>query len=134
MSRLRDHPMGAILSDNTIRLVRLPGLALRAARVGFIAFGYSLVFGASALAGRLSRRRRPGTGLSDGDRWVRMLTRLGPSYIKIGQLLSTRRDLLPDSMTGPLAGLTDAAPPPSRRRVESAVQSAFAGRPWPFCR
>ena len=123
--------MGAILSDITIRLVRLPGLALRAARVGFIAFGYGLVFGSSALAGRLGRHR-PGAGLGDGDRWVRMLTRLGPSYIKIGQLLSTRRDLLPDSVTGPLARLTDAAPPPSRRRVERAVRSAFRGRPWPF--
>jgi ubiquinone biosynthesis protein len=130
--RPRDHPMGAILSDNTIRPVQLPGLALRAARVGFIAFGYGLTFGVSALGARLSRRRRPGTGLANGDRWVRMLTRLGPSYIKIGQLLSTRRDLLPDSMTGPLARLTDAAPPPSRRRVESAVRDAFRDRPWPF--
>jgi ubiquinone biosynthesis protein len=123
--------MGAILSDMTIRLVRLPGLALRAARVGFITFGYGLVFGTTALAGRLGRRRS-GAGLRNGDRWVSMLTPLGPSYIKIGQLLSTRRDLLPDSVTGPLAKLTDAAPPPSRRRVEQAVRSAFQGRPWPF--
>ncbi|HZB29394.1 MAG TPA: AarF/UbiB family protein [Streptosporangiaceae bacterium] len=120
----------------TGRTLRPAGLALRAARVGCTVFGYGLLFGASA-AGRLLGRGRGGRGtrgggLSDGEKWVKMLTRLGPSYIKIGQLVSTRRDMLPPAVTGPLGRLTDSAPPPSRRRVQRAVRSAYAGSHWPF--
>lgn len=112
-------------------LVRLPGLVLRCGRVGAVVFCYVLVIGGSVLGARL-RRSKTGRGLRDGERWVRMLIRLGPSYIKIGQLLSTRRDLLPEEVTIPLARLTDAAPPPSRRRIERAVRQAYRDRPWPF--
>ncbi|WP_367138227.1 ABC1 kinase family protein [Saccharothrix sp. HUAS TT1] len=115
----------------TGRLVRLPGLALRCAWVGAIVLTYGLIIAGSAVGARF-RRSRDGRGLRDGDRWVRMLTRLGPSYIKIGQLLSTRRDLLPDEVTTPLARLTDGATPPSRRRIERAVRDAYRDRPWPF--
>ncbi|HEY0447736.1 ABC1 kinase family protein [Actinophytocola sp.] len=115
----------------TGRLVRLPGLALRAGRVGAIVFWYGMVIGVSVVRARL-RGERDGRGLRDGDRWVRMLTHLGPSYIKIGQLLSTRRDLLPDDVTTPLARLTDASSPPRLRRIERATRRAYAGRPWPF--
>ncbi|MEV4476645.1 AarF/UbiB family protein [Nonomuraea sp. NPDC049504] len=118
------------------RVLRAVGMAVRAVHVGGIMAGYALLFGA-AEARRLLGPRRAGHGaraggLHDGDRWVRMLTRLGPSYIKIGQLVSTRRDLLPPAVTGPLSRLTDAAPPPSRRRVRQAVLAAYAGTRWPF--
>ncbi|WP_405088973.1 ABC1 kinase family protein [Microbispora sp. NBC_01389] len=123
------------MKEITGRLLRVAGLTLRAARVGAIVSAYGLLLGASA-AGRLGRRRGGdgggGGGVKDGERWVRMLTRLGPSFIKIGQLVSTRRDLLPPEMTGPLARLTDSAPPPSGRRIRLAVRAAYAGRPWPF--
>jgi ubiquinone biosynthesis protein len=119
------------LSEVTGRLARLPGLVLRCGRVGAIVFGYAMVIGGAAVRARLLRSPA-GRGLRDGDRWVRMLTRLGPSYIKIGQLLSTRRDLLPHEVTSALARLTDAAPPPSRRRIERAVRQAYRDRPWPF--
>jgi ubiquinone biosynthesis protein len=112
-------------------LVRLPGLMVRGTRVGAVVFCYGAVFGGSALLARI-RGRREGRGFADGERWVRMLTRLGPSYIKIGQLLSTRRDLLPDSMTVPMARLTDSSQPPPPHRVERAVRAAYADRPWPF--
>ncbi|MGW4114243.1 ABC1 kinase family protein [Actinosynnema sp. NPDC004786] len=119
------------MTTTTGRLARLPGLVLRCARVGVIVFGYGLVIAGSAVGARL-RGSPDGRGLRDGDRWVRMLTRLGPSYIKIGQLLSTRRDLLPDEVTVPLARLTDGARPPGRRRIERAVRHAYRDRPWPF--
>jgi ubiquinone biosynthesis protein len=112
-------------------LVRLPGLVLRMGWVGTVVCWYGLATGVSAVGARL-RGRRDGAGVRDGDRWVRMLTRLGPSYIKIGQLLSTRRDLLPDEVTTALARLTDTAKPPSRRRIERAVRHAYRDRPWPF--
>src|SRR5438309_5245709 len=113
-----------------VRIARLPGLALRGARVGVVVFGYGLVFGGAAAVSKVGRGS--GRGLRNGDRWVRMLIRLGPSYIKIGQLLSTRRDMLPDAITGPLGRLTDSSPPPPRRRIERAVAQSYADRPWPF--
>ncbi|MFI9008097.1 ABC1 kinase family protein [Actinosynnema sp. NPDC053489] len=119
------------MSETTGRLVRLPGLVLRCAWVGLIVLGYGLLIAGSAVGARL-RRAPGGRGLRDGDRWVRMLTRLGPSYIKIGQLLSTRRDLLPEEVTTPLGRLTDGAAPPGRRRIERAVREAYRDRPWPF--
>ena len=125
------------LSQGLVRLVRLAGpvrlagLVGRGVRVGVIVFCYGTVIVGSASLAKV-RGGREGRGFADGERWARMLTRLGPSYIKIGQLLSTRRDLLPESMTGPLARLTDACRPPARRRIEKAVRDAYDGRPWPF--
>ncbi|MBC9731274.1 AarF/ABC1/UbiB kinase family protein [Streptomyces sp. TRM68367] len=113
------------------RLIDLSALALRCGRVSSVVLGYGLAFGASAVGARL-RRSPHARGLRDGDRWVRMLTRLGPSYIKIGQLLSTRRDLLPDDVTQALSRLTDGVTPPSRRRIERAVRRSYRNRPWPF--
>ena len=51
-----------------------------------------------------------------GDRNVRLrlaLEALGPIYIKLGQLLSTRRDFLPPALADELAALQDRVPPPS---------------------
>ena len=39
------------------------------------------------------------------------LEELGPTFIKLGQLLSTRSDLLPPAFVAELAKLQDAAPP-----------------------
>lgn len=128
--------LAAILTEITGRVLRAPGIVLRAARVGCIVLGYGLLFGAATAGQRLRRRRRSrgasSGGMRDGERWVRMLTHLGPSYIKIGQLVSTRRDLLPPQVTRPLARLTDSAPPPSRRRVQRVVRAGYAGQQWPF--
>ncbi|MEU2250411.1 AarF/UbiB family protein [Streptomyces sp. NPDC019224] len=99
--------------------------------MGAVVLYYGLRFAGSAAMARLRGSTRA-SGLRDGDRLVRMLTRLGPSYMKIGQLLSTRRDLLPDAITRPLNRLTDTAHPPARRRIERAVRRSYGGRAWPF--
>jgi ubiquinone biosynthesis protein len=115
------------MSTTLSQLARLPGLVLRACQIGAVITGHGLVLGAATAAGRLR-----GAPVGSGDRWVKMLTALGPSYIKIGQLLSTRRDLLPDEVCAELARLTDATAPPSRKRIENAVRGAYRGRDWPF--
>lgn len=49
--------------------------------------------------------------LSRGERIRRTLEDLGPIFVKFGQILSTRRDLLPDDIADELARLQDRVPP-----------------------
>ncbi|MCQ4346362.1 ubiquinone biosynthesis regulatory protein kinase UbiB [Pseudomonas stutzeri] len=49
--------------------------------------------------------------MSRGERLRRSLEDLGPVFIKFGQLLSTRRDLLPADIADELARLQDKVPP-----------------------
>ena len=46
-----------------------------------------------------------------GERLRQALESLGPIFVKFGQLLSTRRDLLPPDIADELAGLQDRVPP-----------------------
>ncbi len=48
---------------------------------------------------------------SDGERLRSALTELGPVYIKLGQLLSTRPDVVPADIASELAALQDTVPP-----------------------
>lgn len=48
---------------------------------------------------------------SRGERIRRSLEDLGPIFVKFGQILSTRRDLLPDDIAEELAKLQDQVPP-----------------------
>lgn len=50
-------------------------------------------------------------GLSEGERLERAFTALGPIFIKFGQLLATRRDMLPPEWTDALAQLQDKVAP-----------------------
>ncbi|MFZ9086110.1 MAG: ubiquinone biosynthesis regulatory protein kinase UbiB [Steroidobacteraceae bacterium] len=67
-------------------------------------------------------RRRGG---SRGQRLREALEELGPIFIKFGQALSTRRDLLPRDIADELARLQDSVPPfpgeEARARIESAL-------------
>ncbi len=53
----------------------------------------------------------PQPKLSRGDRLRKALEDLGPVFVKFGQILSTRRDLLPDDMADSLKILQDRVPP-----------------------
>jgi ubiquinone biosynthesis protein len=56
------------------------------------------------------------------------LTRLGPSYIKLGQFLATRADLIGAELAGDLRHLHDKLPPFSVRQARNAVAEALGGR------
>ena len=56
------------------------------------------------------------------------LTSLGPSYIKLGQFLATRADLIGPDLAKDLRHLQDKLPPFSMKEARSAVQTALGGR------
>ncbi len=57
----------------------------------------------------------------------RALEELGPTFMKLGQVLSTRPDLVPPELEVELARLQDAAPPVSFPAVRQAVERALDG-------
>jgi ubiquinone biosynthesis protein len=67
----------------------------------------------------------------DEPRGVRLrlaLERLGPIFVKFGQVLSTRRDLLPLDVADELAKLQDRVPPFPAAQAAALVEKAFGKR------
>ena len=60
-----------------------------------------------------------------GVRIRRALEDLGPIYVKFGQILSTRRDLLPDDIALELAHLQDDVPPFPGSQARVAIEAAL---------
>ncbi|MGB7932820.1 MAG: ubiquinone biosynthesis regulatory protein kinase UbiB [Gammaproteobacteria bacterium] len=65
------------------------------------------------------RRREP-----RAVRIRKALEDLGPIYVKFGQILSTRRDLLPDDIAEELARLQDRVPPFPGVRAKAMIEAA----------
>jgi ubiquinone biosynthesis protein len=63
-----------------------------------------------------------------GQRMREALERLGPIFVKFGQVLSTRRDLLPQDIADEFARLQDRVPPFSPDVAVASIERAF-GRP-----
>ncbi len=61
-------------------------------------------------------------GLSRGARLRLALTDLGPIFVKAGQVLSTRRDLVPADIADELAQLQDQVPPFSGAQARTIVE------------
>jgi len=53
------------------------------------------------------------------------LEELGPIFVKFGQILSTRRDLLPNDIADELARLQDAVPPFPGAQARKIIEQAF---------
>ncbi|MEE4303888.1 MAG: AarF/UbiB family protein, partial [Wenzhouxiangella sp.] len=66
--------------------------------------------------------RRHVRELSRGARLRLALQELGPIYVKFGQILSTRRDLLPEDIAEDLAGLQDDVPPFPSERARAIIE------------
>ena len=115
-----------------------PRQALRLWRVNWVLVRHGL--GEIVLATHLFRPVRylvylsiPSTGSAAspsrrGERIRLSLEELGPVFVKFGQVLSTRRDLLPLDIADELAKLQDRVPPfpgaQARAMVESLVRRA----------
>jgi ubiquinone biosynthesis protein len=76
--------------------------------------------------GRGFARRRSASALRPGQRLVAAFGELGPSFIKLGQLLSTRADLFGEEITLDLASLQDRLPPFPGSEARVLIESEFA--------
>lgn len=62
---------------------------------------------------------------SPGERITLALQNLGPVFIKFGQMLSTRRDLLPPAIANELARLQDKVPPFSSEAAQEIIKASL---------
>jgi len=106
---------------------------LRLVKIFWIALRFGLDEFALASGSRLARAVnavlffRP-LGEPRGVRLRRALEALGPIFVKFGQVLSTRRDLLPADLADELAKLQDQVPPFATQLAVAEVERAF-GKP-----
>ena len=75
---------------------------------------------------RLGSRR--GAKGRPGQKLARALTELGPTFIKLGQFLSTRADLLGEQLAADLSELQDRLPPFDSQAARATIESEL-GRP-----
>jgi ubiquinone biosynthesis protein len=106
------------------RLGRISEISQVAAKHGF---GY--FFDTHRPSGRLSRREQELSVDGDGDggsprglRVRQMLDELGPTFVKFGQLLSTRPDVVPPDIVFELKALQDDVTPFSFEEVEAVIR------------
>jgi ubiquinone biosynthesis protein len=109
--------------ERLARLVRIFAIALRFGLYGFFprARGARLAAWLARLTGAESDAPR-------AQRLRRALEALGPIFVKFGQVLSTRRDLLPRDLADELAKLQDRVPPFPPEEAIAEVERSL-GRP-----
>ena len=114
-------------------MISAPAHLARLARAGFV-FAREGVFGiidpvvAPAGARPLIRMARLLERRTTGPAETRLsaaLTRLGPSYVKLGQFLATRPDVVGAALARDLESLQDRMPPFPQAEAEAAVAASF---------
>ena len=75
---------------------------------------------------RIFRRDAEWERLTPAQHFRMALEELGPTFIKLGQILSTRPDLLPPDFIVELSKLQDNAPPIPWEEVEAQLTSAWS--------
>lgn len=100
---------------------------VRIARIGWAALKLrtAMWLNARGWTGETPELRRR----AEGARLRTELIALGPTFIKIGQMLSTRVDLLPYEYTEELKELLDRVPPFSNERAFAIIESELGNSP-----
>ncbi len=108
---------GIVLAQHGVRLVpdgaRLPPV---------LKLALALTWPIRVVTAPFRWRRKPETRIS------RALSTLGPSYIKLGQFLATRADIIGPRLAGELAMLQDRMPPFPQEEARASVETALGGR------
>jgi predicted unusual protein kinase regulating ubiquinone biosynthesis (AarF/ABC1/UbiB family)/nucleotide-binding universal stress UspA family protein len=101
-----------------------PHLMARGTKIGtvFAKHGLKELFGRPDADGAVGRRRQ-------AKRLRSSLEELGPTFAKIGQILSTRPDLMPPEFIEELATLQDNVPPLTEEQVVRVMEQEL-GVPW----
>jgi ubiquinone biosynthesis protein len=107
---------------------RAPGSLGRLSEIAQVAtrHGFGYVLRRNRLGDLISRKGRSGAESSASDRGRRlreMLEELGPTFVKFGQLLSTRPDVVPPDIVAELRRLQDDVSPVSFDLVREVVES-----------
>jgi ubiquinone biosynthesis protein len=109
---------------------RLDEIAQIFAKYGFATWvqrGSGLV-SARVMEGLIDRYADPDiVAMSDGERLRRALTELGTAWIKFGQMLSLRPDVVGDDVAGELAKLQAAVPPDPTGVAQLLVERELGG-------
>jgi ubiquinone biosynthesis protein len=108
-------------------VTRLRKVAAVVARHGFGEVLLRMPFAAQLLGRDVAAEGQEAKG-TPAERFTRLLGALGPTYIKLGQVLSMRADLLPADYVQALSTLQDKAPVIPPDEVRKAVERGL-GRP-----
>ncbi|MBA4288195.1 MAG: ubiquinone biosynthesis regulatory protein kinase UbiB [Pseudomonas sp.] len=111
------------------RLLRIQRVVIRY-QLDDLLFNLPLPFWASLLRYALPWRWLPrkASTLSRGARLRLALEELGPIFIKFGQVLSTRRDLLPLDIADELAKLQDQVPPFDPAKAQALIEAQLGAK------
>jgi len=74
----------------------------------------------------LTRIGARGRGKRPGERLAAAFERLGPAYVKLGQFMATRPDIIGFEMAEDLGRLQDKMPPFALKRAKGEVEKAFS--------
>jgi ubiquinone biosynthesis protein len=122
--------MKKISGDPNPRLIRIrPGRARQVYR-GVAIVSITVAYGAWSLLAAffLTLRKGRATGRrSVYHNFVLLLQRLGPTFVKFGQIMSTRRDALPSALCDEMAVLHDAVIPMKQSEIHRALVAAYGG-------
>jgi ubiquinone biosynthesis protein len=75
--------------------------------------------------GALTRIGARGHGQRPGERLAHAFERLGPAYVKLGQFMATRPDIIGFELAGDLGRLQDKMPPFSEAEARREIEAAF---------
>jgi predicted unusual protein kinase regulating ubiquinone biosynthesis (AarF/ABC1/UbiB family) len=121
---VRDPRSVTVIRSSTVETDTEPRLAARGAKIAavFAKHGLKELFGRPDEEGAVGRRRQ-------ARRLRAALEELGPTFAKLGQILSTRPDLLPPEYIEELATLQDQVPPLTEQQVVEVMEQEL-GVPW----
>ena len=120
------HPSGAFRGSPRLRWRFVRVLAFFApVGLGIVVWDIGLrVIG----LGRIARRTAPARYRLIARRYRRLAARLGGVWIKVGQFLSARVDVLPEVITAELAGLQDEVAPETAAAMRGVIEQELGQR------
>ncbi len=121
---VRDPRTATVIRSSHVETQTHPRLMARGTKIAavFAKHGLKELFGRPDQEGSIGRVRQ-------AKRMRAALEELGPTFCKLGQILSTRPDLLPPEFIDELATLQDHVPPLNEEQVVAVMEEEL-GVPW----